>query len=1052
MSLSLRDMGIASAYATVGVGDVEKELANAANAVQRIRAGKDRTVISKPETIFLLGQADIAAVFQTTNFRRVFDLRYPSADSSASVVNWVFSVPYAVGRKGAPQPGFRFIIHLRLRRSAYAFRGIEELVIMKLQQFLGDDAKDARVHAGLGWSDLIIDGIFTPRTFKAFARFIISIHGLQVRFGPEGEKRSLPVLQRMLTLIGYSGEPPQFKGNRHLTFLRAKPGRYDEIVERLKEDGHAGTVYMLDGKADFMLVTNNTKPKWLAKQRELGSEKHRDALRKVETHLMYFAASEFLKAGKGDRLIIDTDEAFDRDHCGCRDLRTAWVKDIVPVMDSLGGLLRDGQRHAIDNTLFLLATALRDSSICCDARDAVAAAYDTLHDILVSIGRVKTESADPLEQYSELMSLWRRLDEWHRFSELLLRQRTVGSYEEILGQSDRSVVYSGGVQKFLYLADQLVAEFARRIDPETPLRLATMYDSVKTILGLRIGVIRVPTSKIFNFPFVVSDLWHEVAGAYFFLRYGKEVAKRLPPHLRTVFLEKLADHYADLQVFLMGFGADFPRFVTSLLHGWKLTYGDVDELVKRISVGELLVRIYLVYEFRALREVQNDEARAAEFLTPKKAQELVTELADYLRTNHPSLHVSETDVANLRANVVRRDFSDFHRALYQPLLRVPAWTTSGDLRPFLRGEVAALEDTHDLNDLFAELWYHLATTPKKSGAFRAMAALGKSAAIEFHRRQVWKRERYQSSNTAGDRKVSSQAADPDKTPVMSRDTDVAEDPFKPGKKIKRWKIIRPLDAGMMGEVYVAYDGELKEQVALKFAKGWEMGGVRERMIQEARIGRSVRHENVCGIHDANDWRGRPFLVMELVDGETLEDVIKRMAPVSKTRGADLAQQLLSGLVAMHEKEPPVLHRDIKPANVMLDRRGKVRIMDLGLAILENAAAAAEFAGTPLYMAPEVRRGMAASPESDVYSAGLILFELFTGIRVGELNGVPVLEAWNSAPERRRLGKPIDELITQSLDPDPSKRGTARALRDRWKKITEAGRSRPAAPAGSPRRK
>ena len=854
-------------------------------------------------------------------------------------MNWVFSVPYSVGRKGPPPPGFRFLLHLRLRRSIYAFRDIEEMVVAKLMELLGEHAKDARVHAGLGWSDLIIDGIFTPRTFKSFARFIIGVHGLEVRAGREGQKRSLPVVQQMLTLIGYTGEPPQFKGNKHLTFLRAKPARYDQVMDLLSKK-YPGTVHMLDGKADFMIATHNTERDWLSKQRELGTKANRDVLSKVETHLMYFPARDFASAGAGDRLVIDTDEPFDRGDCGCPRASATAVNEVVGLMDQVGGvptegnpqpsLLRAGQRHAIDNTLFLLGAALRDESICCDARDAVLGSYDTLRQILRSIGRLKTVFTNPLDQHAHLISLWSRLDEWHRFSELLLRQRTVGSYEEILGQSDRSVVYSGGVQKFLYLADQLVAEFARRLDPESPLKFATMYDSVKTILGLRIGVVRIPTSKIFNFPYVVADLWHEVAGAYYFLRYGKETAARLPPHLRTVFLERLADHSADLQVYLYGFGGDLARFVTSLLHGWRLTYGDVDELVKRFSIGELLLRLYLVFEFQELRLRQADAEAAKEFLTPEKSQELVDKLVAFLVQNHSMLEFGPDDVNLLRRNVLKPDFSDFHRHHCHPLLHVPAWKVDADLRPFLRGDVTSLEETHDLNDLFAD---SRITSPRRrrragiSARWRRSGRVPPSSftAVKWRDGSTIGRSRKRSRSRAFAPEPAIDVADPDvlpavdpnQTPVMPYEPGALNDD-KPPKSTKRWRNLRPLKAGGMGEIYAAYDTQLHQEVALKFAKSQAEDTTRDRMMSEARIGRSIKHPNVCAIYDFSTWRGRPFIVMELIDGEDIDSTFQRIAPVSKNRGARIAQDLFAGLAAMHERH--FIHRDLKPANVMLDRQ------------------------------------------------------------------------------------------------------------------------------------
>src|SRR5690348_1597632 len=120
MTLRLRDLGVATAYATVGVGDVVPEM----NAARKAAAELKRSELVGPEIVFLLGQADIATIYETRNFKRIFDLRYPRASSHASVVNWVFSVPFDLGRDNAPsedEAPFRFIIHLRIRRAVYAY-------------------------------------------------------------------------------------------------------------------------------------------------------------------------------------------------------------------------------------------------------------------------------------------------------------------------------------------------------------------------------------------------------------------------------------------------------------------------------------------------------------------------------------------------------------------------------------------------------------------------------------------------------------------------------------------------------------------------------------------------------------------------------------------------------------------------------------------------------------------------------------------------------------------------------------------------------------------
>lgn len=738
MTLRLREIGVATAYATVGVGDVVREMENARRAADDL---EDDELVG-PEVVFLLGQSDIATIYETPNFKSIFDLRYPRAASHASIVNWVFSVPYDLGRKTVPEideAPFRFIIHLRLRRAVYAYRGIEEKITDKLTELLGQHFASARIHVGLGWSDLIVEGYFTDTSFPDLVDFIIQVHGLRIAHGPSGTGR-LPILQRLLTVFGYRGEKaPLFASDRHLTFLRCKPGTYDEIAKLFGPDAQ---VDILDGKADFMITSDGSDPTWLARQRELGDGRYKQFLRKVETHLMLFPAEKFANRGDVADLLIDVgEETLHVDDCGCNENSSGILGTIETTMRKLGRkLLPPEQRYAIDNTLFLLGAALRDSSTCCDMRDAVVACTGGL---LKTLQRLEERANDLTAD--EYQQMWLRLDDWHRLSELFLRQRIVGSYEEILGTSDRSIVYSGGVQKFLYLADQVMMDFARRVQPIDPPKFATIFDSVKTIFSFFTSgrLVRMPTSQMFSFPLMVPDLWHEVAGALFFLRFQEEFRELAPDDKE--FIANVADHYADLLVYLHGFRGEFIKFALSLFHGWRLAYRDAPDGVQLLSRGHLLLRLYLVFEFDRFRAVQQarDLHKAANF-----PDEPVEALIALMRQTIAPLEklpqmpqFEEADWQLLQKNVVRSEtFHEIQRQFYRPFLKTPVDRPKVDLAPFEDGQIVDLSDDDDLNALFGELAYKLAKEWPKTD-FKATAALGESAALEYHRRQMTRRKK-----------------------------------------------------------------------------------------------------------------------------------------------------------------------------------------------------------------------------------------------------------------------------------------------------------------------
>jgi serine/threonine protein kinase len=207
--------------------------------------------------------------------------------------------------------------------------------------------------------------------------------------------------------------------------------------------------------------------------------------------------------------------------------------------------------------------------------------------------------------------------------------------------------------------------------------------------------------------------------------------------------------------------------------------------------------------------------------------------------------------------------------------------------------------------------------------------------------------------------------------------------FLPGTRIaERYRIVSLAGRGGMGEFYRADDLKLGHPVALKSLPREVKEGSRsfQHFLGEVRLSRQIAHPNVCRVHDIAEVDGQHFLSMEYIDGEDLKGLLRRIGRLPKDKGIQIAQQLCAGLAAAHEKG--VLHRDLKPANVMIDGRGQARITDFGLARLADGAAGAdEIAGTPAYMAPEQLARGETTIQSDLYSLGLILHEVFTGQQV-----------------------------------------------------------------------
>jgi len=243
----------------------------------------------------------------------------------------------------------------------------------------------------------------------------------------------------------------------------------------------------------------------------------------------------------------------------------------------------------------------------------------------------------------------------------------------------------------------------------------------------------------------------------------------------------------------------------------------------------------------------------------------------------------------------------------------------------------------------------------------------------------------------------------------------------------RFRIVAPLGKGGMGEVYRAEDLKLGQTVALKFLPD-DVAHDPVRLAQfhnEVRVARTIAHRNVCRMYDIGDADGRPFLTMESVDGEDLSSLLRRIGRFPQDKAIEVARQLCAGVAAAHERG--VLHRDLKPANVMIDGDGQVRITDFGLASAGEAVENIR-AGTPAYMAPEQLAGKEVTRRSDIYSLGLILFELFTGRRVFDAKTINELLRAHETSDWRTpssvvpdLDPTVERAIMRCLERNPHDR-------------------------------
>lgn len=253
--------------------------------------------------------------------------------------------------------------------------------------------------------------------------------------------------------------------------------------------------------------------------------------------------------------------------------------------------------------------------------------------------------------------------------------------------------------------------------------------------------------------------------------------------------------------------------------------------------------------------------------------------------------------------------------------------------------------------------------------------------------------------------------------------------FLPGAFIaERYRIVALVGKGGMGEVYRADDTRLGQAVALKFLPPALAANPKrlEQFMNEVRIARQVSHPNVCRVYDIGEHGDEQFISMEYVDGETLDSLISRIGRIPERKAVQLAQELCAALGAIHDEG--ILHRDLKPANIMIDGRGQLLLTDFGLASARELHGFEAASGTPGFVAPESLAGRESTVLSDVYTLGLVLYELFTGVPA-YTPGTPravlkAQEAGDPPPittHAEDLSAEVERAVTACLERDPEER-------------------------------
>ncbi|HTY58197.1 MAG TPA: serine/threonine-protein kinase, partial [Bacteroidota bacterium] len=251
-----------------------------------------------------------------------------------------------------------------------------------------------------------------------------------------------------------------------------------------------------------------------------------------------------------------------------------------------------------------------------------------------------------------------------------------------------------------------------------------------------------------------------------------------------------------------------------------------------------------------------------------------------------------------------------------------------------------------------------------------------------------------------------------------------------GQTISHYKIIEKLGEGGMGIVYKAQDTKLDRPVALKFLPQHMTSDAveKERFVHEAKAASALNHPNITTIYEIDEVDGNMFIAMEYCEGRTLRQIVES-EQLSVKSVLDIGIQVCEGLAMAHEKG--IVHRDIKSDNIMLTARNQAKIMDFGLAKLKGASKltrAGSTLGTASYMSPEQAQGEDIDRRSDLFSLGIVLYELLTGQLPfrGEHQSAIIYSIINEEPQplarfNNRVSPRLEEIVSKALAKDRDER-------------------------------
>ncbi len=268
-------------------------------------------------------------------------------------------------------------------------------------------------------------------------------------------------------------------------------------------------------------------------------------------------------------------------------------------------------------------------------------------------------------------------------------------------------------------------------------------------------------------------------------------------------------------------------------------------------------------------------------------------------------------------------------------------------------------------------------------------------------------------------------------PSLTKTLETPVHVIRPGTVVAgKYRIIEELGHGGMGIVYKAEDIKLKRFVALKFLPPHLLDSpdLKERFLIEAQAAAALNHPNICVIHEVGEDESCPYIAMEFVDGETLKDRLRK-GPLTASEALTIAGQVAAGLGEAHHKD--IIHRDVKSANIMITAKGQTKVMDFGLAKLRGGSSLTRTQttiGTVAYMSPEQARGQDLDPRTDIWSLGVVLYEMLSGKLPfrGDHDQAVIHQIVHAEPDPLKKARPdtppgVEEIVGQALAKKPADR-------------------------------